>query len=50
VQREFERSGEFRRRLFRYVQAQLVQTSQTAACNRLHEVEQRLATLAAALP
>lgn len=43
VASEFERSGEFRQRLFRYMQAQLVQTSQTAACNRLHEVEQRLA-------
>lgn len=43
VYREFERSREFRRRLFRYLQAQLVQTTQTAACNRLHEVEQRMA-------
>jgi len=43
VRREFERPGEFRRRLLRFLQAQLVQTSQTAACNRLHEIEQRLA-------
>ena len=43
VWREFERAGEFRRRLLRYLQAQLIQTSQTAACNRLHDIEQRLA-------
>jgi len=43
VWREFERPGEFRRRLLRYLQAQLIQTSQTAACNRLHDIEQRLA-------
>lgn len=40
---EFERLGAFRRRLLRYLQAQLVQTSQTAACNRVHDIEQRLA-------
>jgi len=43
ILREFERPGEFRRRLLRYLQAQLIQTSQTAACNRLHDIEQRLA-------
>jgi CRP-like cAMP-binding protein len=43
VQREFERSGEFRRRLFRYLQAQLVQTSQTRAigCMRLSSAWRR---------
>jgi CRP-like cAMP-binding protein len=43
VKREFERPGEFRRRLLLFLQALLVQTSQTAACNRLHEIEERLA-------
>ena len=43
ARREFERPGEFRRQLLRFLQAQLVQTSQTAACNRLHNIEQRLA-------
>ena len=43
VRREFDRLGEFRRRLLRYLQARMVQTSQTAACNRLHDVDQRLA-------
>jgi len=43
VSGEFERPGEFRRGLLRYLQAQLVQTSQTAACNRVHDIEQRLA-------
>jgi CRP-like cAMP-binding protein len=43
MRREFERPGEFRRLLLRYLQAQLVQTSQIAACNRLHDIEERLA-------
>lgn len=43
VSREFDRLGEFRRRLLRYVQARMIQTSQSAACNRLHDVDQRLA-------
>ena len=43
VTREFDRPGDFRRRLLHYLQARLVQTSQTAACNRLHEIEERLA-------
>lgn len=40
---EFERSPEFRRRLLHYVHAYFVQISQTAACNRLHSIEERLA-------
>jgi CRP-like cAMP-binding protein len=40
---EFERPGELRRYLQRYVQGFLVQTAQTAACNRLHNIEERLA-------
>jgi CRP-like cAMP-binding protein len=43
IRREFERPGELRRLLLRYLQAQLIQTSQIAACNRLHDIEERLA-------
>jgi CRP-like cAMP-binding protein len=39
----FERSGELRKHLQRYMQAYLVQTAQTAVCNRLHNIEERLA-------
>jgi CRP-like cAMP-binding protein len=38
-----EASKELRLRLQRVVQGMLVQTSQTAACNRVHELEERLA-------
>lgn len=40
---EFERSGELRRHLHRYMQGFMVQSAQTAACNRLHTIEERLA-------
>ena len=40
---EFERNGELRRHLQKYIQGFMVQTSQTAACNRLHNIEERLA-------
>jgi CRP-like cAMP-binding protein len=40
---EFDRPGEFRGLLQRYIHAFLVQTSQTAACNRMHTIEERLA-------
>jgi CRP-like cAMP-binding protein len=43
LQELFEASSEFRLRLQRFVQAMLVQTAQTAACNRVHELEERLA-------
>jgi CRP-like cAMP-binding protein len=43
LKEEFEREGQLRRQLQRYVQAFLIQTSQTAVCNRLHSIEQRLA-------
>lgn len=43
VRNEFGRLGEFRRRLLRYLQARMIQTSQNAACNCLHDVDQRLA-------
>jgi CRP-like cAMP-binding protein len=38
-----EPSGELRTWLYRGVQGLLTQTAQSAACNRVHEVEQRLA-------
>ncbi len=40
---EFRRGGEFQTLALRYVQAQLTQSAQTAACNAKHDVEQRLA-------
>ncbi len=39
---EFERPGQFRQHLQRYMQGFMVQTAQTAACNRLHTIEERL--------
>lgn len=39
---EFARAGAFQRLLLRYTQALLTQMSQTAVCNRLHEIEQQL--------
>ena len=43
LKEEFERGGELRQSLQRYIQGFLVQTAQTAACNRLHTIEERLA-------
>ncbi|HEY1526992.1 MAG TPA: Crp/Fnr family transcriptional regulator [Candidatus Angelobacter sp.] len=40
---EYERSGTLRKLINRYFQAHLVQTAQTAACNRLHDIAERLA-------
>ena len=40
---EFARGGSFQVALLRYTQALLTQISQTAVCNRLHPIEQRLA-------
>ena len=40
---EFERAGLFQKLALRYVQAQLVQTMQSAGCNSKHHLEQRLA-------
>jgi CRP-like cAMP-binding protein len=40
--REFRRYGEFHDLVLRYVQAQLMQTAQTAGCNGRHQLEQRL--------
>jgi CRP-like cAMP-binding protein len=40
---EFERNQPLRQALFRYTYALMAQISQTAACNRFHEAEARLA-------
>lgn len=42
VRQEFNRNGELRDVLLRYAQAFVAQISQTAACNSLHTLEQRL--------
>lgn len=42
LRREFERNIPFQRLLLLYTQALITQVSQTAVCNRLHSVEQRL--------
>lgn len=39
----YERPGTLRKQINRFIQAYIVQTAQTAACNRVHEVPQRLA-------
>jgi CRP-like cAMP-binding protein len=39
---EFQRGGPFQAALLRYTQALFTQVSQTAVCNRLHPIEQRL--------
>lgn len=43
ARREFDRGETFQRLAHRYVQAQLVQASQSAGCNAKHALEQRLA-------
>lgn len=43
AQTEFTRGGDFQRLALRYVQAQLTQATQSAACNAKHDVQQRLA-------
>jgi CRP-like cAMP-binding protein len=40
---EFRRGGEFQELLLKFSTKFLLQVSQTAACNRLHNIEQRLA-------
>jgi len=42
MQYEFSRGGDFQHLLLRYTMALITQISQTAVCNRLHSVEQRL--------
>jgi hypothetical protein len=39
---EFDRGGPMQRLLLRYTQALITQTSQTAACNRHHSLDQQL--------
>jgi len=43
AKREFEDGGQFQRLSLAYVQAQLVQSMQSTACNAKHEIESRLA-------
>jgi len=43
AQKEFNRGEAFQALILRYVQAQLVQAAQSAACNAKHNMEQRLA-------
>lgn len=43
LREQFERPGELRQYLQRYIQAFIAQTAQTAACNRVHDIEERLA-------
>ena len=43
LKQEFERPGELRRRVEKYVLANLLQSAQYAACNRLHPIAERLA-------
>jgi CRP-like cAMP-binding protein len=43
LKEEFERAGALRQILQKYLQAFLIQTAQTGVCNRLHNVQQRLA-------
>jgi CRP-like cAMP-binding protein len=42
IQEEFKRGGPCQMLLLRYTQALITQISQTAVCNRLHTIEQRL--------
>lgn len=43
AQREFRTMGAFHNLALRFLQAQFIQTAQTAACNARHSVDQRLA-------
>src|SRR5512133_2416936 len=43
LKEEYENPGDFRQSVQRYMQGFMVQTAQTAACNRLHGIEERLA-------
>ena len=42
LKREFDRAGLMQRLLLRYTQGLITQTTQTAACNRHHSIEQQL--------
>jgi CRP-like cAMP-binding protein len=43
LREEFRRAGEFQEKLLQFSTSFLLQVSQTAACNRLHNIERRLA-------
>lgn len=43
LKEEFDRGGRLQAILHRNIQSQIIQVSQAAACNRLHEVNERLA-------
>ena len=43
LKREFDRGGRLQSVLHRHIQSQIVQMAQGAACNRLHEMHERLA-------
>jgi CRP-like cAMP-binding protein len=43
AEREFRKGGAFQALMLRYVQAQLLQSAQSTACNAKHDMEQRLA-------
>ena len=43
AEREFRKGGVFQALMLRYMQAQLVQSAQSTACNAKHNMEQRLA-------
>jgi CRP-like cAMP-binding protein len=43
LKEEFEREGQLRTLLQKYIMAYAIQTAQTAACNRLHTISERLA-------
>ncbi|MGI9034929.1 MAG: Crp/Fnr family transcriptional regulator [Pyrinomonadaceae bacterium] len=42
IKREFDKGGHFQNLILRYINAFCVQLSQTAACNRIHHLEERL--------
>ncbi len=43
IKREFDRGGDFNRLVLGYIRLMILQISQTALCNRLHSVKERLA-------
>jgi CRP-like cAMP-binding protein len=43
VREEFNRAGQLFKNVFHYIQFVMVQTGQNVACNRMHELEARLA-------
>jgi CRP-like cAMP-binding protein len=43
LKKEFKKGGQLQDLLLRYTQAFITQIAQTAACNRAHKIEQRLA-------